>query len=257
MGQGDEQNNTDSRGSAQVVYQPQYAEGQPHLRVQTQVGGQPQFQQNPPQGYVLQQQPVAAPQGQPVFYYAAPQQAQNQQVYVVPAGQGYPAPYGGAQPTIIVKQHSSVDWAANSMRASMICYFLTFWFFIPHAISVAYSLHMVRRGWIVRKRNEVLAFSILELIAFAFVCGFSWFFEEYCYTSYYGYYDYYNYCYVDWLGWISFVVWGVFVLAFGIPRIMFTWNYDGSKQQQQQQQVVYAQPAPAPAMNVVYSTQQV
>jgi len=101
----------------------------------------------------------------------------------------------------------------------LVLYLVSWISMITGVASVAVSLHMVKKRYVVQKKAEIIAFSVLELIAFAFVLSFSWYYEVHCYT-----YNRYTTCTYNWYGWISFVVWGAFTLAFGIPRVVFCWR---------------------------------
>jgi len=113
-------------------------------------------------------------------------------------------------------------------KAALILFLVGFFTYVCYIASIAISLHMVNKGYIVKRKAAVLAFSILELFGWVFVASFVWFYQDTCfaYSPYYGYYD----CYTIWWGWISLVVWGTFALCFGIPRVIFTWQYDVKNQ---------------------------
>jgi len=176
---------------------------------------------------------------QPMYYYAPQQQAPQGlppgAVIMIPpsavqVGQPYgAAPYASFAPYAPPQQNAPVYSYANGlMIAAVITYFVSYWLFITQIASIAISLHMVRKGYIVKHKATVFTLSMLELIGWIFVPAFAWYTEEVCsYTYDSAYYTYtYTYCVYYWLGWIAFIIWGVFTLAFGIPRIVFTWRYD-------------------------------
>jgi len=181
----------------------------------------------PPQPYSFQ-----PPQPQPV--YLVPASNAPQQYAYVSSPQ---VPYGGQQMITVVEQSQRAEQAPllsqkEQLRgrilavACLILYVVSWISMISSVASIAISLHMVKKRFVVKKKPEVLAFSILELIAFAFVLSFSWFTETHCYTYYNGYNYWYTECNYEWLGWISFVIWGAFNLAFGVPRTVFCWRHD-------------------------------
>jgi len=187
------------------------------------------FQQTaPPQAQTM----YSAPPPQTMYVY--PQQGvapQPQYVYVQPAQQIYGAPMGHVLEAPPANKRNN---QAEILAVSCLVLYIVSWFCIITSVaSVALSLHMVKKRYVVRMKSEVIAFSILELIAFAFIISFSWYGEEECY-----YYYYYTSCYYNWWGWISFVVWGAFNLAFGIPRVVFSWRYEKSSLLGPQQQYV-------------------
>ena len=60
--------------------------------------------------------------------------------------------------------------------------------------------------------------------------AFVWYGQTSCNTYIIGYPDItYTDCYFIWWGWIALIVWLSFGLAFGIPRVIYTWQYDGIK----------------------------
>jgi len=99
-------------------------------------------------------------------------------------------------------------------------------------ISIAFSLHAANvRAIIDKHRGAVIACSILELLSWCFMGAFSWYFT--CYYTYQSVpiYNYYgeitgyeneDALYCQWWGWIAIIVWYVFGMAFGIPRVVFT-----------------------------------
>jgi len=200
----------------------------------------------PNYGQSLQQPTYGQPQ-QPIMYVYAPQGSYplpgNPTLIAIPQGQAVPANGAPLQHQQIFALPNTVYPAgvvnpdrnrthANGLAVAMLVTFLVGYFtFVTYLASIIISLHMVRREYIVKRKAAVIAFSILELIAWAFVVSFSWYYEEYCYS--YPYYNYnynssyyYTQCYTMWWGWISFVVWGGFALAFGIPRVIFSWKHD-------------------------------
>eukprot|EP01113_Clastostelium_recurvatum_P029907 TRINITY_DN361_c0_g1_i2.p2 TRINITY_DN361_c0_g1~~TRINITY_DN361_c0_g1_i2.p2 ORF type:complete len:296 (+),score=68.61 TRINITY_DN361_c0_g1_i2:1005-1892(+) len=221
---------------AQVYVMPPQAQPQP------QPVGQP----------VYYPQPAAAPQQQQYVMMGGPPQ---QQYITIPPGQQQPylmpAPVG-MQPTIVYVNGTPKGPYFRSAVAVLVLYILgvTAGFWICDIFSLALSLHMARKKVIDKKhRPAVIALSILELIGWVFVGAFSWFFTEwtiysptsnpyssyyrdpatgtYCYRQYsdvypYGATNYYR-CTV-YYGWISFIVYFVFAIAFGIPRVVFTWK---------------------------------
>src|SRR2546421_405573 len=71
-----------------------------------------------------------------------------------------------------------------------------------------------------------MALSLLEIMGYSWVLVASWSTTQQCYYSY-SYYSYSNYtCYTFWIGWVYMVIWWVFAIAFGIPRIILTMNFD-------------------------------
>jgi len=210
-------------------------------------------------------QPQAQPQ---VLYIYAPQGCYpvpgNPGLLAVPNGAAVPSQASQQQvfstgtnltnfaPMAVMAPPPAVNKKARGLAIAALVTFLVGYFtYVCYLASVIISLHMVRKGYIVKKRSHVIAFAILELIAWAFVASFSWYYEIDCYSTngyYSGGYEYYGnmYCYTMWWGWISLIVWGVFALAFGIPRVIFTYLYDG-------RQSVTA-PAPAPVVMATFST---
>lgn len=169
--------------------------------------------------------------GQQVMYVYAPQGSfsvpGNPTMIAIPQGQG-------AQGIPQQQQINNIGTLAVDSRllkhkrdanmlavAALVTFFIGFFTFIVYLVSVIISLHMVRMKHIVKRRGEVIAFSVLELVAWAFVVTFSWYYDVDC-----SYHSYRYTCYTIWYGWISLVIWGVFLLAFGIPRIIFTWRHD-------------------------------
>jgi len=168
----------------------------------------------------------AVPNGQPV--YTTP----GQQAMMTPAVM----PGFFQQPQFVAPISALAKKVHKQAVACLVLYIVGMVTFLPHVASVALSLHMVRYGYINKKKAIVIAFSILELIAYAFVLSFSWYFNSDCYSYYVytgynynngystGYYSYY--CSTMWWGWISLVVWFPFGIAFGIPRVLYTWRHD-------------------------------
>ena len=115
---------------------------------------------------------------------------------------------------------AGIDTAKELRVVALVCYIIGMFTFVIHVPSIAISLHMVRVGHIVKKKDEVLAFGILELIAWVFVCAFGWYYQYLVCYDYDTYGNYYPYYCLTWLGWIAIVVWWVFGIAFGIPRVV-------------------------------------
>jgi len=198
----------------------------------------------PPQEYEHAGSQVYTPGYSPSFYYV-PQGHQDPQnfhhnggVVMMPQQSAimhpvhqpvfHSNPYS-PYPSYIVQEQPPAENKANKLIVAMlITYALSLWVFVTQPASIAISLHMVRTGRIVKRRSEVLAFSILELIGWVFVPAFSWYSDYHCNSYYYGYpYYYTSYsCTYEYWGWIAFVVWAAFTLAFGIPRVVFTARHD-------------------------------
>jgi len=160
---------------------------------------------------------LAIPQGQSVPGQGAPMQQQffsplnNLGQYAVPDQQ---------------KLTKNCKKAKKHAVTVLVTFLVGFFTYACYIASIAVSLHMVRKGYIVKRQAAVIAFSILEMIAWAFVASFVWYSDYQC-SPYYDYYGNYIWnCYTMWWGWISIVVWGVFALCFGIPRVIFSWHYD-------------------------------
>jgi len=187
------------------------------------------------------QQPVFQPQpsynSPTVLYVYAPQGSfavPNQPgLLAIPQGQTVPVPGQNNysyQPSnnLNLPQFTNIPPDAHYVAkgrklavAALVTYIVGMFTFLPYLASLIISFHMVRKGFIRQKRDAVLAFSVLELVGWLFVCSFCWYYtEEWTYS--------YGYWYLEeiWWGWISLVVWWVFGLAFGIPRIMYIWAYE-------------------------------
>jgi len=125
------------------------------------------------------------------------------------------------------KSHGSHEGLAT---AAMVLFIVAFGAGVwpCHIISIAMSLHLVNVRVIPEtRRAAVIAFSVLELVAWVFLPAFVWYFTETCVTENFGfgdYLDYETYCYEMWWGWIAIIVWYVFGLSFGIPRVVFTFQ---------------------------------
>eukprot|EP01113_Clastostelium_recurvatum_P016654 TRINITY_DN195_c0_g1_i1.p1 TRINITY_DN195_c0_g1~~TRINITY_DN195_c0_g1_i1.p1 ORF type:complete len:268 (+),score=50.80 TRINITY_DN195_c0_g1_i1:93-806(+) len=177
---------------------------------------------------------IAVPQQQQIMYH----QQQPQIVYAQP-GQQY-VQYGAIPQPQTYAVYNTVKPVAgpyfSSAIVALVLYLVGMLFFTPLLIpSVAISFHLARKRVIAPKRiASVVAFGILEYIAWLFVACFAWFYTEEPYTySYCSAYYYTGGCsqwsydteyQVMWWGWISFVVLYAFALAFGIPRIVFTYQ---------------------------------
>eukprot|EP01113_Clastostelium_recurvatum_P029909 TRINITY_DN361_c0_g2_i1.p1 TRINITY_DN361_c0_g2~~TRINITY_DN361_c0_g2_i1.p1 ORF type:complete len:305 (-),score=77.89 TRINITY_DN361_c0_g2_i1:113-895(-) len=226
---------------AQVYMMPPQAQVQPQ---------QPVYYPQPAAGAMPQQQ-------QYMMMGGAPQQ--QQQYITIPPGQQQPylmpAPVG-MQPTIVYVNGSPKGPYLRHAVAVLVLYILgvTAGFWFCDIFSLALSLHMARKKVIDKKhRPAVIALSILELIGWVFVGAFSWYYTEWTIyrapssISYSSYYSSYRdpatgtYCYRQYsddypygatnyykcsmyYGWISFIIYFVFAIAFGIPRVVFTWK---------------------------------
>jgi len=147
-------------------------------------------------------------------------------MFAVPSGQPIQPPAGAAQAC------SSYMVVLREVKIAVITFILGLVLFLPYIVSPIVSLHMVRKGYMVKHRGMITAFSIIEIISYVFVLSFSWFFTEHQECNYYYYYYYptrYCYTYVDYWGWISIVVWFAVAMAFGIPRLTFTAKYNITK----------------------------
>jgi len=110
----------------------------------------------------------------------------------------------------------------NGLRIScLITYLVGFIFFIPHVVSIGMSLVMLKKGLIVKKRSAVLACAVIELMGWMSAASLSWLYFDDCWFDYY-YYD--LECATVYIGWIFIVIWGTLAIAFGIPRVVFTWS---------------------------------
>jgi len=219
----------------------------------------PQAQLQQPPQFAPQPQQYALPPGQPqpTYYYLPPGQAPPAGGPVYYATQQAPQtvyrPYeANPQNNVVYVQGGSPQVRGSHSGlavAAMVLFIIAFSAGIwpCHLISIAMSLHMVNVKVIPeRHRPAVIAFSVLELIAWIFLPAFVWYFT--CQIEYVPYYfddryyeDSYEVC--NWIGWPALVVWYVFGLAFGIPRVVYTFmarrNFaPGCQQQQQQQQFV-------------------
>jgi len=191
------------------------------------------YQPTAPQYVVYQPNPNVVYQQQPIpnVVYQQPnsnvvyQQPNNNVVYQQPLVYGAPPQgYPGAQVVYVqqVEQRGSYNGQAT---AALILYILsTFGFWVCSLPSIIISLNMVSKRVIpYRNRAAVIACSIFELIGFVFLPLFVWYGNEDCETFWTGY-SYYTNCYFIWWGWIALIVWWVFTIAFGIPRIVYTFN---------------------------------
>jgi len=105
----------------------------------------------------------------------------------------------------------------------LILHLLSFVLVIPQIISIGISLYMVKKSFVIKRKGEVTALSVIELIAFAFLCSFIWYYQVDCAD------DFFRdelICKKEWKGWIGIVVWGTFAIGFGIPRVLICWNYE-------------------------------
>jgi len=176
-------------------------------------------------GYVTYQQPMAN------YAYLQPgqQPPQGQVVYVVqggpsPIAQPYQVPLQ-PPPGVVYVQRPYPSSPYNGMAlTSFICFMLTvaMGFWPLQIISIAISLHMVHMGVIpCSQKGTVIALSIFEILGWAFLPSFVWF---YTCTPAYNYGAYYSCWNVQWWGWISIVVWYATALAFGIARVVLTYK---------------------------------
>jgi len=76
---------------------------------------------------------------------------------------------------------------------------------IPHIISVAISIHMLRHNLISKGIRRVTIFCVFELLAFTLVPFF---------TIYY-----------HWIQWVAFLIWLSVALVCGVPRVGTLWKY--------------------------------
>jgi len=214
------------------VPQQNYSQSAPLMPIQPPVV---QFQQPQMQMQMQQQQVlyVYAPQGT----YPVPG---NPTLIAIPQGQAVPQGAPQQQPVFAAPNNVIAPFviddrarryrrhATNLAVAALVTFLVGYFTYLTYLASIIISLHMVRRGYIQKRKVEVITFSVLELVAWAFVAAFGWYYDDACYYYNYGYtsYSYTYYCYTIWWGWISLVVWGTFALAFGIPRVIFTWRHD-------------------------------
>jgi len=104
--------------------------------------------------------------------------------------------------------------------AILVTYIVGMITFVPHIVSIALSLHLVKTGQIQKRRSEVLWFSFIELSMWLICACLSWGYSVYGWNDQYGY----EQRDVFYWGWILIVAWFFFGLAFGIPRVVFCWN---------------------------------
>jgi len=105
----------------------------------------------------------------------------------------------------------------------LILHLLSFVLVIPHIVSIGISLHMVKKSFVIKRKGEVIALCVMELMAFAFLCSFGWVSELQCENSPT---DPNYVCKSVWEGWIVIIFWGLFAIVFGIPRVVICWNYE-------------------------------
>jgi len=160
---------------------------------------QPPFGQNP---YMYPQQ-----QSPPPIYYVQPPPA----MFVQPTGAGYqqvvvvhpPDPYAPSAPVYPpVNYRKGRQWSIACLV--FFCAGLLFPLFT--VISDFISMYMVRKRFVVRKKSAVLGCSVIELVAFVIFC---WVWSLYL-----------------------LIIWYVIILACGIPRVIFSWKFDGHLQAQ-------------------------
>eukprot|EP01112_Ceratiomyxa_fruticulosa_P002675 TRINITY_DN1282_c1_g1_i1.p1 TRINITY_DN1282_c1_g1~~TRINITY_DN1282_c1_g1_i1.p1 ORF type:complete len:290 (+),score=52.82 TRINITY_DN1282_c1_g1_i1:546-1415(+) len=182
----------------------------------------------------VQQQPGFVP----VQYIQQPNGAQPQIVYQVQPGMGYPqgtpivyvqapgAIYAG--PPVVYNRQAKGPYQGLAIAAYILFIISACFFYILDLPSMIMTFVLIHKRIIHSKhRKAALACTIIELIGWVFMPCIIWYTDTYCYTySYDGYYySYTDYiCVARWWGWIGLVVWYVTLLAFGIPRIVFTYT---------------------------------
>eukprot|EP01111_Echinosteliopsis_oligospora_P019751 TRINITY_DN96_c0_g2_i1.p1 TRINITY_DN96_c0_g2~~TRINITY_DN96_c0_g2_i1.p1 ORF type:complete len:284 (+),score=59.45 TRINITY_DN96_c0_g2_i1:113-853(+) len=177
--------------------------------------------------------PVPPPQPQqpaymmPVYLVPGPD-GQQQLVAVMNAPPSFDQGHRQPLSTIAGGMNNHSYWEdKRKVTAAMICYVLGFFFWVPQIVSISFSLHQSRKGFFKKDNAAIIAFSIIELIAWLVVPSVAWGFDYSCYTQSYwnGYsYSYYTQCYSYYWGWIAFTIWGPLTLAFGIPRIVLSYR---------------------------------
>jgi len=227
---------------------PPEASAQPQP-VYTQV----QVQQAQPYAYPPPQPQMRTPQQPQTVYVQQPAPAPVNYVYLAP---GQAPPPGAqvvfmAQPPTVMQSYQPAPAAPNVVYmnhpvrankgshyglciAAMVLFIVTYsaGIYPCGIISIAMSLHLVNVKVIPDKRRAaVIAFSVLELVGWVFVPAFSWYTtceevesdEEYWDGTAYRYRTVWvEVCF--WSGWIAIVVWWVFGIAFGIPRVIYTFR---------------------------------
>eukprot|EP01112_Ceratiomyxa_fruticulosa_P013248 TRINITY_DN3710_c0_g2_i1.p1 TRINITY_DN3710_c0_g2~~TRINITY_DN3710_c0_g2_i1.p1 ORF type:complete len:268 (-),score=55.21 TRINITY_DN3710_c0_g2_i1:99-902(-) len=175
------------------------------------------------QGVVAQAQ-----QGQQPMYYAP--QVAPQIIYVQAPPQVYQGA-NGPQLVYALPGRNQVQGPGYGLAISSFILFIIslFGFWVTTLPSVIFSLMLCSKKIIpASRRPAVIACSVFELIGWAFVPAFVWYgtWEDVDWSSnnYDDEYSSYPYSYYMWWGWISLIVYYVFMLAFGIPRIVFTYS---------------------------------
>jgi len=113
---------------------------------------------------------------------------------------------------------------------ALICYIVGLFIWITQLPSIIQSFTMVSHGYIKRRKGEVIAFGIIELLFWIALPATVW-----------------MNMYRHWIGWPALLAWFIISLAFGIPRIIFSQDCDGIMESLQLKQ---QHPTQQPAVHV-------
>jgi len=170
----------------------------------------------PPAAYPMYAPPGGFPPGTQVVYGAPPPGTPANVVYVMQQP---------ASPVPVYTTSTNVDRSQQG-SACLICFIIGFFIWIAYlpSIIISFQLVVTKKQISPSRAKAVLAFAILELIAWLFVPAFIWYSDIYCYTEInLDGYDI-EVCYDFWYGWISLIVFYTFALCFGIPRVIFCYR---------------------------------
>jgi len=104
----------------------------------------------------------------------------------------------------------------------LVLYIFGFLYF-THIASIVLSLHMLHLGYfkLLKTKTAVVALCAVEIFGCLCVLGGGWYYQRTCTDDKYVA----NQCQTVYLGWIAFIVWLVFGIVAGIPRVKITWEH--------------------------------